>query len=55
MQSAIFFFGMSNSLINPLIYGAFHLWKPKRKMGANGSFTSGHTYVYVGQDLHTGG
>lgn len=24
----IFFFGMSNSLINPLIYGAFHLWRP---------------------------
>nr|CAD7196200.1 unnamed protein product [Timema douglasi] len=29
LQSAIFFFGMSNSLVNPLIYGAFHLWKPK--------------------------
>ncbi|KAI4493659.1 hypothetical protein M0804_001835 [Polistes exclamans] len=26
----IFFFGMTNSLVNPLIYGAFHLW-PKRK------------------------
>uniref|UniRef100_A0A182IRT8 G-protein coupled receptors family 1 profile domain-containing protein n=1 Tax=Anopheles atroparvus TaxID=41427 RepID=A0A182IRT8_ANOAO len=25
LQSGIFFFGMSNSLINPLIYGAFHL------------------------------
>lgn len=30
LKSAIFFFGMSNSLINPLIYGAFHLW-PRRK------------------------
>ena len=30
LQSGIFFFGMSNSLINPLIYGAFHLW-PRRK------------------------
>ncbi|KZC05368.1 Gonadotropin-releasing hormone receptor [Dufourea novaeangliae] len=30
LQSAIFFFGMSNSLVNPLIYGAFHLW-PRRK------------------------
>ncbi|XP_046400496.1 gonadotropin-releasing hormone receptor-like [Ischnura elegans] len=28
MQSGIFFFGMSNSLVNPLIYGAFHLWRP---------------------------
>ncbi|XP_076182228.1 corazonin receptor [Ptiloglossa arizonensis] len=30
LQSGIFFFGMSNSLINPLIYGAFHLW-PRKK------------------------
>ncbi|KAK0080609.1 hypothetical protein PV325_013657 [Microctonus aethiopoides] len=30
LQDNIFFFGMSNSLVNPLIYGAFHLW-PKRK------------------------
>ncbi|XP_053985392.1 gonadotropin-releasing hormone receptor isoform X1 [Hylaeus volcanicus] len=30
LQSGIFFFGMSNSLVNPLIYGAFHLW-PRRK------------------------
>ncbi|XP_076249702.1 corazonin receptor isoform X2 [Calliopsis andreniformis] len=30
LQSGIFFFGMSNSLVNPLIYGAFHLW-PRKK------------------------
>lgn len=30
LRNGIFFFGMSNSLINPLIYGAFHLWRPKR-------------------------
>ncbi|PSN37747.1 hypothetical protein C0J52_22722 [Blattella germanica] len=30
LRSGIFFFGMSNSLINPLIYGAFHVWKPKK-------------------------
>ncbi|XP_011307240.1 gonadotropin-releasing hormone receptor isoform X2 [Fopius arisanus] len=30
LQNGIFFFGMSNSLVNPLIYGAFHLW-PKRR------------------------
>ncbi|XP_059486435.1 gonadotropin-releasing hormone receptor [Neocloeon triangulifer] len=29
LRSAIFFFGMSNSLVNPLIYGAFHLWRPR--------------------------
>ncbi|KOX80320.1 Gonadotropin-releasing hormone receptor [Melipona quadrifasciata] len=29
-KEIIFFFGMSNSLVNPLIYGAFHLW-PRRK------------------------
>lgn len=31
LQSGIFFFGMSNSLINPLIYGAFHLWPIKKR------------------------
>lgn len=30
LLSGIFFFGMSNSLVNPVIYGAFHLW-PKKK------------------------
>ncbi|XP_014249088.1 gonadotropin-releasing hormone receptor [Cimex lectularius] len=30
LQKGIFFFGMSNSLVNPLIYGAFHLWKPSK-------------------------
>ncbi|CAD7082118.1 unnamed protein product [Hermetia illucens] len=30
LQSGIFFFGMSNSLVNPLIYGAFHLWPIKQ-------------------------
>lgn len=26
LKSAIFYFGMSNSLVNPIIYGAFHVW-----------------------------
>lgn len=30
LKSGIFFFGMSNSLVNPLVYGAFHLW-PRRQ------------------------
>uniref|UniRef100_A0A6M2E0M4 Putative gonadotropin-releasing hormone receptor isoform x2 n=1 Tax=Xenopsylla cheopis TaxID=163159 RepID=A0A6M2E0M4_XENCH len=36
LQEAIFFFGSSNSLVNPLIYGAFHLW-PSRKRKRNTS------------------
>ncbi|XP_062556399.1 gonadotropin-releasing hormone receptor isoform X2 [Armigeres subalbatus] len=31
LQAGIFFFGMSNSLINPLIYGAFHLIPIRRR------------------------
>ncbi|KAL0271664.1 UNVERIFIED_CONTAM: hypothetical protein PYX00_008685 [Menopon gallinae] len=31
LQNGIFFFGMSNSLINPVIYGAFHLRKPRHE------------------------
>ncbi|XP_062136557.1 gonadotropin-releasing hormone receptor [Drosophila sulfurigaster albostrigata] len=37
LQDAIFFFGMSNSLVNPLIYGAFHLCPGKgNKSGTGG-------------------
>ncbi|XP_068083917.1 gonadotropin-releasing hormone receptor-like [Anabrus simplex] len=40
LQSAIFFFGMSNSLVNPIIYGAFHLWQPhdKRRESTNSDY-----------------
>ena len=31
IETPIFFFGLSNSMINPLIYGAFHLHKTKRR------------------------
>ncbi|CAG4943978.1 unnamed protein product [Parnassius apollo] len=41
LLSGIFFFGMSNSLVNPIIYGAFHLW-PKKKR-------------YKGRDKDSGG
>lgn len=34
LQKGIFFFGMSNSLVNPLIYGAFHLWPQKQRQGS---------------------
>lgn len=42
LQSVIFFFGMSNSLINPLIYGLFHLM-PKRRRKFFNSFQSSQT------------
>lgn len=36
LQNKIFFFGMANSLINPIIYGAFHLWPwTKNKSGSS--------------------
>ncbi|KAK2587346.1 hypothetical protein KPH14_003063 [Odynerus spinipes] len=31
LKSGIFFFGMSNSLVNPLVYGAFHLWPQRQR------------------------
>lgn len=34
LQDRIFCFGMSNSLVNPIIYGAFHLCQFKRKRGS---------------------
>ncbi|XP_065361121.1 neuropeptide SIFamide receptor [Calliphora vicina] len=43
LQSAIFFFGMSNSLVNPLIYGAFHLCPMKRKTSKK-SYNNNGTY-----------
>lgn len=41
LLNGIFFFGMSNSLVNPVIYGAFHLW-PKKK-------TNSDRYVSISQ------
>lgn len=40
LLSGIFFFGMSNSLVNPVIYGAFHLW-PKKKLSRHSDRESG--------------
>ncbi|XP_072938501.1 gonadotropin-releasing hormone receptor [Epargyreus clarus] len=40
LLSGIFFFGMSNSLVNPVIYGAFHLW-PKKKRSRHSDRESG--------------
>uniref|UniRef100_A0A146LNL0 Gonadotropin-releasing hormone receptor n=2 Tax=Lygus hesperus TaxID=30085 RepID=A0A146LNL0_LYGHE len=47
LQKGIFFFGMSNSLVNPLIYGAFHLWRPK-KSGSTRDDSSLPTRSYKG-------
>nr|AND99325.1 corazonin receptor beta [Rhodnius prolixus] len=43
LQKGIFFFGMSNSLVNPLIYGAFHLWRPSKKTGSAREGSTLHT------------
>lgn len=40
LQNGIFFFGMSNSLVNPLIYGAFHLWPQRQRQGSYHSYRS---------------
>lgn len=47
MQMAIFFFGMSNAMVNPFIYGAFHLWQPNdgRRRRIPNSFSTGLTWV----------
>ncbi|XP_018047920.1 PREDICTED: gonadotropin-releasing hormone receptor isoform X1 [Atta colombica] len=40
LQNGIFFFGMSNSLVNPLIYGAFHLWPQRQRQDSYHSYRS---------------
>lgn len=35
LQSVIFFFGMTNSVVNPLIYGAFQLWPMANRLNKN--------------------
>ncbi|KAG6456789.1 gonadotropin-releasing hormone receptor [Manduca sexta] len=41
LLSGIFFFGMSNSLVNPVIYGAFHLWPKKKRSHRHSDRESG--------------
>ncbi|XP_015609341.1 gonadotropin-releasing hormone receptor [Cephus cinctus] len=50
MQSGIFFFGMSNSLVNPLIYGAFHLWPQRRRQGSH--YRDGSTIQHRSTTTH---
>lgn len=40
LMSAIFFFGMSNSVVNPIIYGAFSLWPGKNRNRKKGTFNN---------------
>ncbi|XP_053611426.1 gonadotropin-releasing hormone receptor [Plodia interpunctella] len=44
LLSGIFFFGMSNSLVNPVIYGAFHLW-PRKKPSRHSDRESGGNHA----------
>ncbi|XP_073843871.1 gonadotropin-releasing hormone receptor-like [Musca autumnalis] len=53
LQSAIFFFGMSNSLVNPLIYGAFHLCPMKRKTSKKGNNNNGNYSLNRGDSQRT--
>lgn len=53
LQSAIFFFGMSNSLINPIIYGAFHLWRPSNRN--NSQRKTSYSTILAGQFRRTNG
>ncbi|XP_075221664.1 corazonin receptor [Lycorma delicatula] len=53
LQKAIFFFGMSNSLVNPIIYGAFHLWRPsKKKKDSLRDGSTLHTRVSIHNNHH---
>lgn len=40
LMSAIFFFGMSNSVVNPIIYGAFSLWPVGNRNRKKGTFNN---------------
>ncbi|GBM11354.1 hypothetical protein AVEN_13582-1 [Araneus ventricosus] len=40
LQSAIFFFGSSTAMLNPLIYGAFHLRTKKKTRSKSTSFNN---------------
>lgn len=51
LQSGIFFFGMSNSLVNPLIYGAFHLW-PRRRRRQGSHYRDGSTMQHRSMTTH---
>ncbi|XP_023294196.2 gonadotropin-releasing hormone receptor [Lucilia cuprina] len=53
LQSAIFFFGMSNSLVNPLIYGAFHLCPMKRKTSKKSNNNNGTYSLNRGDSQRT--
>lgn len=40
LMSAIFFFGMSNSVVNPIIYGAFSLWPVRNRNRKKSAFNN---------------
>ncbi|XP_022125746.2 gonadotropin-releasing hormone receptor [Pieris rapae] len=51
LLSGIFFFGMSNSLVNPVIYGAFHLWPRKRARYSDKESGGHHASLFRRGDL----
>ncbi|XP_045776022.1 gonadotropin-releasing hormone receptor [Maniola jurtina] len=53
LLSGIFFFGMSNSLVNPVIYGAFHLWPKKKRSRHSDRESGGHHASILRRGDHT--
>ncbi|XP_062530526.1 neuropeptide receptor A21 isoform X1 [Bombyx mori] len=47
LLNGIFFFGMSNSLVNPIIYGAFHLWPRKKRSYQHSDRESGGHHASI--------
>lgn len=52
LGSWIFFFGMSNSLLNPIIYGLFHLMPKRRKFFNNFQTSQTRTQIAIGDVSH---
>lgn len=46
IQLGIFFFGMSNSVVNPLIYGAFQLMPHRKDSSTHTTITRYILYIY---------
>ncbi|GFU40761.1 g_PROTEIN_RECEP_F1_2 domain-containing protein [Nephila pilipes] len=53
LQSAIFFFGSSTAMFNPLIYGAFHLRTKKKAHSKSTSFYNNSTSSRMDNTLMT--
>ncbi|OWA52469.1 putative Gonadotropin-releasing hormone receptor [Hypsibius exemplaris] len=55
VDNFVFFFGMSNSVINPLIYGAFHILGRSRRISRQQRSSQGRHRPAIKEVLHNGG